>query len=569
MEKTTSHAQATKLWQRIKQGVYVVGLGLLVSCGSSSSTDDIALSKGASGMTATQVAKYESERVSLLDSLDELYPNGQLSQEQAAAAGEGLAQNPAALKATTPNNSQDIFYSQAGVSLVGTDFLPVYRIQNTTLSGSYFFTIYESEKTAALAANADWKYEGPAFYATVIQGDGLSPVWRFRNKINGSYLFTIYESERADIASKYAATFEYEGISWYASKTAAAGYSPLHRFRNLTNGTYLFSAYESEKNEIIANYPAIFAYEGISYYVRTAPPTSDNNLNALISSVTPAAATLNTATVFDVKGKNLPLTATLAVKDATCLSPVSNTATGFTQTCTPGGVAGAKTITIKTATGGTVIDATRTVTVTATPVTIGLLTDTGITANQCYGAGSNTLISCTSEAAIALNDMQDGMLDRDFNTPNAADGKLGFSYSTVSSYPITDCVKDNITGRMWEGKPTTGLRANTLTFTNLGNNAANDASAYVAAVNSGAGLCGFTNWRLPTRTELQSLVDYSVARSVPTIDSKWFPNTVGNGYYWSASTYAGDVTNAWSVYFYFGSLVSSLRTDRGPVRLVR
>jgi hypothetical protein len=303
----------------------------------------------------------------------------------------------------------------------------------------------------------------------------------------------------------------------------------------------------------------------ISVYSQTI---NTNNLSALISSVTPTTATLNTATVFTVTGTNLPLTATLAVQDAICQSPVSNTATGFTQTCTPGGAVGAKTITIKTATGGTVIDATRTVNATATPVTTGLLTDTGITASQCYGAGSNTLISCTSAAAIALNDKQDGMIGRDVATPNAADGKLGFSYSTVGSYPITDCVKDNITGRMWEGKPTTGVRANTLTFTNTGNNAANDASGYITAVNSGAGLCGFTDWRLPTRDEMQSLVDYGVAISSPAIDTTWFPNTVGN-WYWTASPVAGGTFYAWHVNFFNGVVSSNDNYSSYYVRLVR
>lgn len=303
----------SKFARGVKQLLLIGGLALLASCSSSSSTDNASLGKSATGLTSTQVAKFESERISLMASLAKLYPNGQLTPEQAAAASKALAQNPAALNATGKSSKQDVMYGQAGVSLVGSDFLPVYRIQNTTLAGSYFFTIYESEKTAALAANPDWKYEGPAFYATTLQGDGLSPVWRFRNKVNGSYLFTIYDSELADIANNYAATFEYEGISWYASQTAAAGYSPLHRFRNLTNGTYLFSAYESEKNAIIANYPAIFAYEGISYYVRVSPPPTDNNITAVVKDgniVLPASATSGSNTVVPLKAGGVQIDST-------------------------------------------------------------------------------------------------------------------------------------------------------------------------------------------------------------------------------------------------------------------
>ncbi len=148
------------------------------------------------------------------------------------------------------------------------DFLPVTRIQNTALYGAYFFTIYDAERAAALAANPLWQQEGTAFWASVAAGANLSPVHRFRNLSNGSHLYTIYESERADIVANYAAAFVYEGVAWYAQQTPSAGWVPLYRFQNKSNGTYLFSAYESEKDAIVANYAAVFEFEGIAFYVR-------------------------------------------------------------------------------------------------------------------------------------------------------------------------------------------------------------------------------------------------------------------------------------------------------------
>ncbi len=201
------------------------------------------------------------------------------------------------------------------------------------------------------------------------------------------------------------------------------------------------------------------------------------------------------------------------------------------------------------------------------PIATYAITDTGITSDQCYGAGSDALISCTSAAAITLNDKQDGMVGRDVTTPNNADGKLGYSYSTVGSYPLTDCVKDNVTGLLWEGKPTTGPRANTLSFTNLGNNAANDTSGYVAMVNS-AGLCGYTDWRLPTAKELQSIVDYGIAYPGPTVDSAWFPNT-GNDNYWTSLPAIVNAGAAWTVDFDGASIVYNSRNTGNYIRLVR
>lgn len=116
---------------------------------------------------------------------------------------------------------------------------------------------------------------GGAFYTSTTAAEGLSPVYRFRNKTNGSYVYTIFEEEYQSLLANYSATFVLEGVSWYARQSAAAGYTPLYRFRNKTNGTYLFSAYESEKNTIVASYSAIFEFEGVSYYVNTTDTNPD------------------------------------------------------------------------------------------------------------------------------------------------------------------------------------------------------------------------------------------------------------------------------------------------------
>jgi YD repeat-containing protein len=187
------------------------------------------------------------------------------------------------------------------------------------------------------------------------------------------------------------------------------------------------------------------------------------------------------------------------------------------------------------------------------------LPHTGITELQCYAAGSNALISCSSPGAIALSGAgkQDGM----YTNLNP------MSYSAVGSYTNEECVKDKVTGLMWEGKTAGGLRAGGNTYTNWGDGRSGDASTYAAAVNAMA-LCSYTDWRLPTVDELETLVDVSKPAPGPTIRTDWFVNTA-SAIYWTSWLYLNNPNDAWGVGFDSGG-VDGYGYDRfGSVRLVR
>jgi formylglycine-generating enzyme required for sulfatase activity len=75
-----------------------------------------------------------------------------------------------------------------------------------------------------------------------------------------------------------------------------------------------------------------------------------------------------------------------------------------------------------------------------------------------------------------------------------------------------------------------------------------------------------TGWRLPTRKELQTIVDYS--QSNPSIDPTAFPATPVENF-WSSSPVAGSPTNAWVVYFDSGATNNVDMTVAFDVRCVR
>lgn len=139
------------------------------------------------------------------------------------------------------------------------------------------------------------------------------------------------------------------------------------------------------------------------------------------------------------------------------------------------------------------------------------------------------------------------------------------------------CTRDNRTGLMWEVKvndPThlrhfdhrytwydanpaanggnAGKLGSAVTCNNtlpLPNTLCN-TSTFRDVVNMGAGLCGATDWRMPTGNELQSLMHYGV-ETAPPIDVTWFPNTKADTY-WTSKTYAPDISKAWAFDFRVG-----------------
>lgn len=64
-------------------------------------------------------------------------------------------------------------------------------------------------------------------------------------------------------------------------------------------------------------------------------------------------------------------------------------------------------------------------------------------------------------------------------------------------------------------------------------------------------LAGHDDWRLPNRSELQSIVDYQTFH--PAIDAAVFPGAMAAAY-WSSTSYADNPVHAWQVDFNDGSV---------------
>jgi len=244
------------------------------------------------------------------------------------------------------------------------------------------------------------------------------------------------------------------------------------------------------------------------------------------------------------------------------------------------------------------------------------LPDTG--QDTCYNDSAADGVTAGDAASIAgdngTHPRQDCRYGRDAaaaagTLPKTGAGAKGFDYTKIANNgdrldagaalgtaPADwACTKDNRTGLTWELKtaPGAGFRSWELIYTwysddghtNGGNpgTAETDDScktvqpqglcntqAYTIAVNATA-LCSYTDWRMPTRRELLTLI--FADKFKPSIDANYFPNTPVSFSHlspvWSGSTHSTDTAEAWEVNFANASVFPFPKAHYYYVRLVR
>jgi hypothetical protein len=162
-----------------------------------------------------------------------------------------------------------------------------------------------------------------------------------------------------------------------------------------------------------------------------------------------------------------------------------------------------------------------------------------------------------------------GLLDKigggnagfDFTPLDAAGQPIAIVDGSPESTPV--CVRDNVSGLLWEVKTPENASRN---FTRSG------AFNYASTTNSGGGLCGFSDWRVPDRRELFSIVDNS--SRFGAFDERFFPNTTPTTVaaatmYWTNEAYHANPTYGWTITFLTGASTEQLASSLQKVRLVR
>ncbi|MCU4675972.1 DUF1566 domain-containing protein [Catenovulum sp. 2E275] len=247
------------------------------------------------------------------------------------------------------------------------------------------------------------------------------------------------------------------------------------------------------------------------------------------------------------------------------------------------------------------------------------INDTGIT--YCADALSNV-----KTCPISNFPRQDAEFGRDPANNNLTlqkfgQGEAGFDFTLIDdageevfSDKAPSCIRDNVTGLIWEIKTDSGIRSHTHTFTwylpgdfNGGDEGvasspsnadyiasctlnsqitACNTQAYIAAVNA-SNLCGASDWRLPTVKELVSILNYGQTNNKMALGvngkvlwpnhAKPVANASPNIPYWTRSSSLFGVSSptspiaprAWVVDLATGDEYSYKKINAAAVLLVR
>ena len=388
----------------------------------------------------------------------------------------------------------------------------------------------------------------------------------------------------------------------------------------------MFSAYESEKDAIVANYKGIFLLEGVSYYVRqTLPPAPIVNLDTGIDKCYTAGSDVLVACT---DAGAIALSSTQDGMVGLDVTEPSNTdgRLGFSYEAVAGGCVKDKRTgliwEVKTNDGGlrdmnktytNYDDSTKkqkgTNTEYPTAAEIALPTNTIGFVNL---VNSSQLCGYTDWRLPTVDELQ-GLVDYGVDSvtidttwfPNTASGSFASSTSAYYDSLVWD-VSFNGGSTVVDGRDqaqASYLRlvrgkivetASRYTYSSKGDEVF-DAKTGLTWQRCAAGMvwsgstCTGTSslyvlfqaweyaetqakssgkaWRLPNVKELNSITDKS--KVYPAIDTTAFPATPFEKLYWSFSPDIHGFGYVWGVYFYAGNTGSTKKDDTGKVRLVR
>ncbi|MEI7814898.1 MAG: polysaccharide deacetylase family protein [Coriobacteriia bacterium] len=99
----------------------------------------------------------------------------------------------------------------------------------------------------------------------------LMPVYRFYNAGSGVHLYTADETEKNNVQANLSSTYTYEGAGYWIDTSDPVNSNPLYRFYNFREGVHFYTADETEKNNVLTKLSSTYRYEGVAYNISLTP----------------------------------------------------------------------------------------------------------------------------------------------------------------------------------------------------------------------------------------------------------------------------------------------------------
>lgn len=155
--------------------------------------------------------------------------------------------------------------------------------------------------------------------------------------------------------------------------------------------------------------------------------------------------------------------------------------------------------------------------------------------NQTNCFDGNTAVTCTGS-----HSGQDAYENK--GTSRSFSGPIQHSTHTTDYYTV-----DNVSGLIWtscwQGRTGVDCLGGNASLTMAWADAVTSCNS-LNSTNSGSGYAEISNWRLPTRYEIQTIMVYN--QSNKSMDPTFFPNPLtGYNFFWTSSEESTDATKVW------------------------
>ncbi len=148
------------------------------------------------------------------------------------------------------DNTQEKFFTN---NEIPTEITPIYRLYNKR-TGVNIYTRGYKDTAKILAKWSDFEFSDgtPAFCANLTQKDGLTPIYRLYNRRTGVHLYTRGDEDKNKVLAKWH-DFEFtDGApAFWASLTEKPGLTPIYRLYNRRTGAHLYTIGDADKDKIL------------------------------------------------------------------------------------------------------------------------------------------------------------------------------------------------------------------------------------------------------------------------------------------------------------------------------